>query len=260
MMTTIYYDSMMSDYSAGITLDFLSNTTMNEKHNILVNESIPENTPPKIQYYGVGIGGIGDTIKVAYHNAKDGALFDHIPFVIRPINLDLSVEDRVNYRMRVEKQIRGTNYVLYYLKKLPTNPDTAYIKKLTKNSNGLGTLSKFDNNDSTILNPVPTSVTDLDYNKSVFYVKELKFSITLTQAEKNEIINAYRIINNTTDIPNISEICIFTGLDKEVSATIKEAYAVRAAFFYPMASEYQSFLNDAGLYQHYINIGGMKLH
>ena len=48
-MTTIYYDSMMSDYSAGITLDFLSNTTMNEKHNILVNESIPENTLPKIQ-------------------------------------------------------------------------------------------------------------------------------------------------------------------------------------------------------------------
>lgn len=259
-MTTIYFNSMLSDYVSGITLDFLTNTTLNEKYNILNGEPIPENTLPKIAYYGVGIGGIGDDIKVAYHSAKDGTLYNHIPFIIRSIDLDLSMEDRENYRMRVETVIKGVTYAMYYLRKLPNNPDTAYIKKLTKNATGLGNISRFDNNDATILTPEPTSVVDLDYHRSIFYIKELKFSISLTELEKNEIINAYRIINDVTDTPKISEICIYTGLDKEIDNGTTEAYAVRSAFFYTVPNEVQSFLDDSGIFQRYINVGGMKLH
>ncbi len=261
-MISAYYIKNQLEHIRGMNVVIEANTSLNEKYNILTDRSVPEGVLPKLQYLGVGIGGIGTDIKLGYHKYIHGALYDQIPFVCRELSSDLSSLEAVNYRFRVVKNINDTDYVFYYLKHIESIADSINIKKITKHPDNIsgGVIDRFDTNNAEILNPTPDETTGVvDPSKTEYYIVECKIPISLNQEEKAEMINAYQILKESSNIPNISEMCLFTGLDTTLESGFLEAYAVRSGVFYAVPIELQPLLSTPGVTQRYIDIGGMRL-
>lgn len=260
-MVTVWFMKNILEYSRGLNVTIDRNTTLNEKFNVMKDAVLDSRELPLIRYYGLGVGGTGSPVKNGYHNPVDGCLFEHIPFIIRPIAEDISGTERLKYRIRTEQVINGKNYAVYYLKVLDDNVDLVNIKVLDKvGDTNSTTVSRFDTNNPLILNPIPSVNTELDLNKSRFHVVESNMSLTLNPEDKDEIINAYKLMYNTTNIPMISEIGLFTGKDVIAPNGGMESIAARAAYFYAVPYEIQGIVGIEGVTQRYINIGGMRLY
>ena len=236
------------------------NTTLNEKYDILADMIVPSNTLPKLKYFGIGKGGMGTPVKMGYHETIDGSAFETLPFLCRRLENDLAPLERVKYRFRKEQTIDGIAYVFYYLRVVDNNADLINIKTIDKESTDTGEVGMFDTNNPAILNPVPRITNPLDLTKSRFYIVENNISFSFTQEEKDEVVNAYRILYTATDIPNITEMVLYTGLDTTLPDNSLEAYVVRTAFFLAIPYEIQPLLSIAGVTQRYINLGGMRLY
>lgn len=261
-MVTSWLMKSMQEFMFGLPVTIEKNTTLNEKFNILPDMlSVPVGTFPKISYFGLGIGGTGSPVKMGYHSTIDGAMFDQIPLIARRLDNDLSIQERNQYRFRVERLINGVPYVFYYLRKLEELSDLINIKVITKlgetNSSAVG---MFDTNDPLILNPIANITDPNSTAKSRFYIIENNISFTFTQEDKDEIVNAYKLAYSANDIPNITEMCMFSGLDTVLQDGTTEAYAVRSAIHYATPYELHPFLRDEGLTHRYIGVGGMRLY
>lgn len=258
MMTTWFIKNVL-EMTSGREVTVDRNTTLNEKYNILPNERPKAGEFPTINYIGIGMGGIGDTVKLAYHSSIDASLFEPIPFICRELDNDLSPSDRLKYRMRVLKTIDGEEYAFYYLRRLPTTSDRIEIKKLVKDSSTAATIVDIDSDDPTILSPVPKFTGELDLTKTEFYVVDSNINFNLTIEDKLEIKNAYRILYNTDEIPPITEIGIFYGSDQVSSTGDIEVVSARPAYFYTVPYELHNMLRIEDITQRYIDIGGMRL-
>lgn len=258
MMTTWFIKNIL-EFTSGREVTVDRNTTLNEKYNVLPNERPKSGEFPTISYIGIGMGGIGDNTKLAYHRAVDASLFEPIPFICREIEFDLSPTDRNKYRMRVVKTIDGVDYAFYYLKKLPLSSDRVEVRKLIKDSSTAATIVDLDSDDPTILSPVPKYTGELDLTKSEFYVVDSRINFNLTLEDKIEIKNAYSIMFQTEDIPPVTEVGVFYGADSLVSISGIEAVSVRPAYFYTVPYEIQNMLFVDDITQRYIDIGGMRM-
>lgn len=262
-MISAYFWKMILEHARGMDIELEPNTTLNEKYNILPTMSVPSGVMPKLMYLGMGIGGVGDGVKTGYHKYIHGTLYDSIPFLCRLATNDLTTSEASKYRFRVTRNIDNTEYVFYYLKHIESISDSINTKTLTKTGDGIsgGSVDRFNTDDPEILSPTPDSIsTELDINKIVYYLTECKIPLSLNQEEKDEIINAYQILNGVTTIPNIVEMCLYTGLDTVLPNGLTEAYAVRSGVFYPVPYELQSLLSVPGITQRYIDIGGMRMN
>lgn len=238
---TIYNIKLQTCMMAGLPYTPLSNTTLNEKFNILqfsqrtyAEESLVKY--PTIQGIVIGNGGkdivtsdLGN-LRLGKHSPVDGALFNHIPFVLREENNDLSDTDRENYRLRKELYIDGTKYIAYYLKKfkeddLEYRPEILYVD----NSNTIPSIKIFNTDRTDILEPEP----DLDnrmsvYENTIYTVNILRFYFNLSETELLELENVFNILNITDKL--ITEIGIVTGIDVDVDYG-KELIYSQIAFF-----------------------------
>jgi len=259
-MITAFYIKSFLEFSHGLPVELDVNTTLNEKYDVLVNKTILKSTMPKIRYYGVGVGGSGDP-KTAKHYGTDGDLYEPIPLIARLATNDIAPADRMNYRMRVERNIGGKDYVLYYLKVIEDVLDKVEIKELTKSMTDptKATVEPLDLNTATILSPMPRENTDIDLDVSKFYVVESSLSFSFTETEKDELSNAYEIMTGIKDYPVITEVCIYSGEDTLVDGLL-ESYGVRAAYFYTVPYDIQSFPSESGVFQRYINVSGTRLY
>lgn len=260
-MITKWFEKAVLEATTGKPITMDKNTTLNEKYNILIDKNTIQYSIPVMRYYGIGIGGIGTGLRNAYHKGVDGDLFEPIPFIGRLLIDDIPVADRIAYRMRVIKIINGISYVFYYLKCIVVNKEPVRIRELIKlpNTTTVST-AKFSTTTATILNPEPALVDEVNLDRVSYHVIEVNIAVTLTDADKAEVVNAYRLLLNdpTLEIPLVTEMCIYTGID-EVSDSIHEAYAVRAAYFYAVPYIIQPMLSTVGTFQRYINVGGMRL-
>jgi hypothetical protein len=262
-MISAYYWKMLLEHSRGMDVELEPNTTLNEKYNILPNMSVPSGIMPKLMYLGVGIDGIGENIKTGHHKYIHTGLYNAIPFLCRNLNNDLTTSEASKYRFRVVKTIGGVDYAFYYLKYIESISDSVNTKTITKNINDTagGVVDRFNTDDPEILSPTPASTTqELDLTKTLYYFTECKIPISLNQEEKDEMINAYHILTGLNTIPNIVEMCLYTGLDTVLENGLTEAYAVRSGVFYPVPYELQSLLSSSGITQRYIDIGGMRMN
>lgn len=262
-MISAYFWKMVLEHVRGIDVVLEPNTTLNEKYNILPNMSVPSGVLPKLMYLGMGIGGIGNAVKMGYHKYIHGTLYDSIPFICRLVSNDLTTTEASKYRLRVVKNINGTNYAFYYLKHLESISDSVNTKTIAKNTLDTtgGSVDRFNTDDPEILSPTPASVSEqLDLTKSLYYFTECKIPLSLNQQEKDEMINAYRILTGLSTTPNIVEMCLYSGLDTVLPNGLTEAYAVRSGVFYPVPYELQSLLSVPGITQRYIDIGGMRMN
>lgn len=202
----------------------LENTTLNEKFAVLV-DTLPENldTYPVVGYWAIGTGGeiiLEDSKNYVFneHAPIDGALFNHVPFIMRELTQDLTKEEKENYRMRVIETHNGKEYACYYLRKVASKElkqifysVRTLVDNITKEQTPI--LTPLDLTAEPVLNPTPAHrVLNYKNMKDVEYVAYLnKVILSLTNADFKELDNVLKIRQLNVDY--ITEIGLCSGIE-----------------------------------------------
>jgi len=245
----------------------LPNTTLNEKFNILMDIDSMNVDNPILKGYCLGNGNIktiGQDSKTflhyGNHRSIDGALYSHIPFLIRELDKDLGVTDKMKYRLRKEIRIDNIDYVVYYMKVIEDISITNQILNITSKDGTLPKLSVFNSNDVSILNPTPKEYTDnVTSIKDEYVTVSDQVALILTIDELNEIKNAMKIMGLDSVSTKINELAICSGVDvvNPADATVESAYS-QVMLFVDLDYDIELALNeDRGFYRE-IEIGGME--
>lgn len=229
VVRTIYAAHLSTCKMLNRPFTILPNSTLNQKFNLYKDELPLINEYPAVQY--VAIGNKGATYEVTTsgmvlttptpHLPRDAALFNHIPFVVRNINDDISSTERVKYRMRVPITIEGTVYVAYYLRALNMTSVTPGVQ-----------LRNVDTTGNTItttnfvpvpgdLSPTPPDVSNIDINdpSGDYLVSSAVINLTLNQEDIANIMEGCAILYGDPRYAVISEIALCSGVDKVLSGT-----------------------------------------
>ena len=221
---TIYNVKLQTHMMANIPYAPLPNTTLNEKFNILQYEQhkcIPDGSIiyPTIKGIALGNGGadilnsnMGE-MKLGKHSPVDGALFNHIPFVIREEHNDLLENQQANYRLRQEIFINGKKHYAYYVK-LFQKDDLYYRPEIliVDNNKLIPSIKIFNTDRTDILNPDPIKDNSMaTYENSVYTVNLLRFKFTLTDNDKRELANVFKLLNIKNYL--LTELGVVTGID-----------------------------------------------
>lgn len=212
---TMYGMHLAANMFMGLPHQDLPNTTLNEKFNILPKKVIPPNVYPKIKYLTLGTGGnslINNSVfKYSKHRATDAALFQHIPYIMRPVTSDLVGVEREKYRLRVIETYNGIDYACYYAKVITSFINRPTIHEITT-SNGVTTIKEMSTNNADILSPTPRVVTNyIDPQLNNYAVQISKIGFNLYLSEIKEIRNVMTL--RGTGIVNLTEIGIVAGID-----------------------------------------------
>lgn len=238
----------------------LSNTTMNEKFEIEAGNIIPEGRYPTLKYIGIGIGGnavIENSNAYTYseHSPIQGVLYEHIPFVLRKPNNDITLGERVKYRFRKVINIDGDPYIAYYLKVIDNfdlRDNFFNIKQTPEGS----VLSVFDTNIPEILNPIPHN-RNIVYDSDMEYITKIaNIKFILTNEELKELNNVLTILNKNTS--TITEIVLATGIDKILNDGSIEATCVQAGFYVNMNLDITNQLKNNLSITKSIELGGTE--
>lgn len=199
---TIYASYLQTCLILQQPIIYPSFSTLNEKFNIGVDKIVSPTTYPKVQYAVIGNGGhkmqvdsTGFYVPVpAQHEATDACLFNHIPFVLREIDDDLTDDEIANYRLRIPVVYNNITYIAYYAKILDMSEATpALISKSI--ASGTVTSSPYTTTVNN-LDPKPVDLTTVAANLvNNNYVGTLSLAkLTLTANDVTEILNAANII------------------------------------------------------------------
>ena len=256
---TLYGANLSMNMLLGLPHTDMLNTTLNEKFNLNKNIPIPTGTYPTLKYMTIGTGGAYLTDAATYqyskHRSTDAALFEHVPFIIRPITSDLIGVERNKYRLRVIETHNSIDYACYYAKVIPNIINKSTINELTT-TNGLTSIREIPTSSIGILSPTPRVVTNyLDQNVNSYSVKSAKVEFNLYQADLNEIRSAMTIRSGT--IKHLTEIGLVAGIDKVINNSID---IVNATMFYfaEIDIDTQVFIDTNTDLIRNIEIGGME--
>ena len=207
---------------------FLDNSTLNQKLNILPNVNDGPFSYPTINYYAIGagdqeayIGASGSTsLRPKSHESTDSAPFRQRPFVLRPINDDLSDVLRKDYRLRRMETHRGEQYWAYYLKKLPdaeVSPTHDYVVVDGNNNRSVPiewnpSVSSFEPSGRSF-----SSVGVNVINKEII-TSRVPRKIVWTPFDREEYLNVARVLYDDEGEAILGDIAIVAGLDRVVSA------------------------------------------
>jgi hypothetical protein len=202
-------------------------TTLNEKFGILKDELPPIGKIPRMRYFTIGCGGhqmaVGSNGKTKpdplQHRSRDFALFEHMPFVIREANNDLSAGERARYCLRREEIHNGLRYFAYYGKRIIVTNVRAAMEYVTIRDGQDPIVSKFIP-DSSDLNPIPQTLgnTGVQTVAGDYIAASAKSDISFTKADVAELKNVAIVLYGDADLAIISELALCSGLDKTVQA------------------------------------------
>jgi len=262
---TIYFDDLLISYSRGKDYEPLLNTTLNEKFGVLTdyNKSMVGN--PTLQYFAIGNGSIPtlstfDEANLHYgnHRIVDGALFNHIPFVMRPIDNDITTQEQAMYRMKVRKKYGDIEYFMYYLKVLPGSADRNQIILIDKESeDDNAKISLFYSNDISILNPTPkTMVEDISDISKQYIACSDQIPLLLTKEELIAIKE--NIVTMGGNVFNINEIAMVSGIDYlNLQDASTETVKAQVALFVEMDYSLELAINEDDTFYKEVELGGM---
>jgi len=114
-------------------------STLNELFSVQPDATYPNGTYPQNHYVAAGRGAHlwrqttdnKTAIGTAVHSPTDAALYEHIPFIIRPVSNDLTVAERTGYGMRTLITVSGVDYFAYYLKRIPFDTALPIVEIVT---------------------------------------------------------------------------------------------------------------------------------
>lgn len=203
----------------------LPNSTLNQKFGVYQDELPATNEYPGLAY--IGIGNKGMTYELAANNfllstpiphlPRHAALYNMIPFVVRPANDDLTAAERMQYRLRVPVTTAGgTNLVAYYLRTLDLT-NTVPTVELRNVNNGTITTQPFQH-DLSDLSPTPPVISNVNLNNpdGDYLVSTAKTIFRLEQNDITNIMEACQMLYGDARYAAINEVALVTGVDKVV--------------------------------------------
>lgn len=231
----------------GVTPEILPFTTLNQKLNI--NESVTPTAEDRfaLNYFCIGIGGhkwvtgAGSVplLSTVRHAATDRTLYNMLPFVVRPLNNDVTDAERANLALRtVITDINDEQKIAYYARRLNKTgvaPTMRYHKFNKGNEVVTPWVPGSDDFDAEPKDKGAGGVVSVGGDMiSVF----AEMGINLNANEISEIINAATQIHGDPAYAIISEIGFCTGFNKHVNTNIggvtvsmNEAMCVQIASF-----------------------------
>lgn len=233
-------------------------STLNEKLNI--QKRLVPNTSDVLTtaYVVIGNGGHVMTtgkngrakLTMKGYEPRWTALYNQTPFVLRPVDNDLSPEERKNYRLRRLEIHNNLPYVGYYAKKMDLSDTVPALELRTVGEDGITTAVPFS---PTLddLNPVPRPLqTGLPVTTSGEYIASTsKVRFRMSPAEVKEYVDAIKIIEGEDGYAVITEVATVSAVDRVVQGDFQgvqmgytEAIYAQIASFFETAwfMDYQS--------------------
>jgi hypothetical protein len=199
-------------------------TTLNEKFNVQAGVTPSPGVIPTQRYYCIGNGGAtvstgADGITAPsplQHQATDAALFNHLPFIMRPVASDLSASQMAQYALRVVQTFNGTPYACYYLRRINFTNVAAQIQMNTV-SNGVTTTTPYVANTGN-LNPTPGALANGSVNTTSgdYLTAAAVLGLSFSQQDAAEVVNCATIIYGDPKYAIISEVGLVSGVDQVV--------------------------------------------
>ena len=202
-------------------------STLNEYFGIQNGEVLAAGQFPEVAYLTIGRGGhrnvsgaggasLTDSLM---HRITDARLFEHLPFVLREVDNDLTGEQRKRYRLRRLEVHGGKNYFAYYAKALAVGTDEPVTEKLVATAAGVVTTPYVFSAQQQ--NPVPVSMTngEVNYASGEHLAVRNKLKEELTAADMNEILAACEIVYKDKRFAQITELAMCSGCDVTVNTT-----------------------------------------
>ena len=258
---TIYSKKIENRIKCGLPYTPLLNTTLNEKFNIypgVDNANIPY---PIINLITIGSGlssvnNSSSRLKMdsSPHSATDAALFNHIPFYLRPTSEAMVYPPSPKLRLHKVILIDGIEYNVYYGYKITNYEYNDDIIKYTNIEDEYVNISKFDIVGSDILNPTPS--TNINLDTKVYISDFIKIYTFFSEGELNEMINAFNILYPDTT-PIITELGICTSKDIVIDGK-DESVMVQVAYFIDLYKDLIEAKNNKKL-DFFIEIGDMEV-
>lgn len=234
-------------------------TTLNQKFDIQAGALLPPGSRPALKFYTIGIGGHGYTMgpnsiplsQVIDHSSGDAGLYRHLPFVLRPINDDLTAGERSRYCLRKIIEVDGTNYVAYYGKRLNM---TGVIPKMTKRTivDDQTVIEEYVYTEAN-LSPTPPEIpnTGAVTTSNEYLATSAIIPMPFTEADVAELYNVAEILFGDRRMAVISEFGFCTAVDADVSIntpagaiTFKETICAQIATI--ISGHYEMIYNSKG--------------
>lgn len=157
----------------------------------------------------------GSSFPPEERTARAAGLYGMIPFIVRPIDNDLTNAERAKYRLRKTLDIGGDLFVAYYARVFNMS-EVSLESIVTVVSNGLATTSTLvpTIND---LKPTPPKITGSTKGNYARVVAVTPLAFTADEVE--ELKNASNVLFGNERRALISEIAFCTGVDKPIYRT-----------------------------------------
>lgn len=246
---TIYGSYIQTCLLLDVPPQYPQNSTLNEKFGIQSGVLPTSTERPHLGYYTVGnkghtgAVGVGGVLKhqTVQHRATDAALYNHLPFVLRPLTNDLTAVARAKYGLRRVEVHGGVQYAAYYLRRVAMTGITPTMNLVVINGNDRQEAPFVPN--SSNLNPTPPDInnTGVNVTDGQYVVASAILPLTISADEASELLNVSRILYDGDEgYAIISEIGLCTGVDKVVEITgpsgtfnMNEAIGVQIAAHVP---------------------------
>lgn len=201
------------------------NTTLNQKFDIQANAVLQPTMRPTLQFYTIGIGGHTYTMgpneiplsDILDHSSGDAGLFKHLPFVIRPINDDLTAGERTKYCLRKTITVDNVSYYAYYGKRLSM---AGVVPKMTKRTvvDDQTEIEEYEYTEAN-LSPTPASIpnTDAVTTSNEYLATSAIVPMPFTEQDVAEMYNVAEILFGDRRMAIISEFGFCTGVNADVS-------------------------------------------
>ncbi len=212
---------------SGITPEFERYTTVNEALSIQPNVYPGQDERVTLGILMIGSGGHTcqpgangkPRIAPRNHTAENLSLFEPVPFVLRPVEDDLSISERGKYALRKEMDINGKMYFGYYGYRLTITKESfkPVVMRVSKEDGVEEETLYVPDSNNIFPEPVELPVDGAVVSSNVQLRVSAPINIHLDYNVVNEFVQACKIMNDgdeTTAV--ISEMAICTGANRIV--------------------------------------------
>jgi len=239
--------------------DQFDNTTLNQKFDIQAASQVPANMRPSLKCFTIGIGGHAATMgpnniplnQVVDHSSGDAGLYHHLPFVIRPINDDLTQGERSKYCLRKQITVDAVNYYAYYGKRLNLN---GVVPRMTKRTivDDQTVIDDYEYTEAN-LSPVAPEIpnTGAVTTSNEYLATSAIVPMPFTEQDVAEMYNVAEVLFGDRRMAIISEFGFCTGVDADVSinttagaVTFKEVIGTQISAI--ISGHYELIFNSKG--------------
>lgn len=223
---------MQAAITAGLPMTYKEKSTINEHLNINQNLLPDANIKPEMRFLVVGNKGheVSDvnsgliTPMPIRHQPTDAAPYGIQPVVLRPLDNDLTEQERELVALRRKEEHKGKQWWAYYAYKLDFRSQTVQ-DFYTVVRDGVAKVDEFEYSDIN-LHPQPPKMPNYNYEVTEQVVEDdgdyvhtaATLPIPLNEWMVNEAMNVANILHGDPRMAVMSELCLCHGVPTMVSA------------------------------------------